>query len=228
MEKGTYSSWQRVMNSVSIILFIAFMILLAYQIVTQGRVSDWWLVIPVFFLGMFLADFVSGLVHWSADTWGSVTWLIVGPFLRSFREHHRDPQSIVRHDVIQRDGDNCLIGLPVLIATYFSTVPIIMKVLSLIFLVAIALTNEIHAAAHAKKRGNILSFLQKKCFILKPKNHNIHHTSPFATYYCITTGWLNPFLARIQFFPRLERLVTVTTGAIPRAEDRKLGRIKKG
>ena len=37
--------------------------------------------------------------------------------------------------------------------------------------------------------------------------HDIHHTKPFDKYYCITTGWLNPLLYSIGFFPRTEALL---------------------
>ena len=43
--------------------------------------------------------------------------------------------------------------------------------------------------------------------ILSRDHHDIHHESPYDTYYCITAGFWNPLLDRTRFFERAERLI---------------------
>lgn len=74
--------------------------------------------LPYMFLSFvaagFVADFLSGMVHWAADSWGSVDLPIIGKsLLRPFREHHIDPTAITRHDFIETSGDLCAVTIPI-------------------------------------------------------------------------------------------------------------------
>jgi hypothetical protein len=69
----------------------------AVQLDPLGRVvhgiggTAWWAPF-VIVAAAFGADFMSGIVHWTADTWGSVTCPLFGRrFLRPFRVHHVNP-----------------------------------------------------------------------------------------------------------------------------------------
>jgi len=58
-----------------------------------------------FIIAQFLVDFVSGLVHWGADTWGKFETPMFGPtIIRSFRMHHVDPQDITLHGFIETNA----------------------------------------------------------------------------------------------------------------------------
>src|SRR5688500_601853 len=56
----------------------------------------WW-TLPAFVAGVAVADFVSGLIHWAADTWGDDELPVIGRrLLKPFRLHHVDPDDLLR------------------------------------------------------------------------------------------------------------------------------------
>ncbi|MBL8919722.1 MAG: fatty acid desaturase family protein [Myxococcaceae bacterium] len=225
-----YHSWWRYVEIGSI---FAFFMLIALIVRRSWQVSEGrgFLIASAFMSGYVMADFISGFVHWMADTWGSTKLKIIGPgLIRPFREHHVDPKAMTRHDVIETNGNNCLISLWVGAICVFmplesdgalSPVRIFLMVSlgSMIFWVM--MTNQFHKWSHLE--GNelpgLVRFLQRVHLILPPQHHDVHHTAPFDKYYCITTGWLNWPLTKLGFFKGLERLVTMMTGLVPRADD---------
>lgn len=159
--------------------------------------------------GYVISDFFSGLVHFLADNFGSPNTPFWGPkFIRPFREHHTDPKAITRHSFLEVNGDNALVSLVVLLPVFFLFPPAASKINTLIglgtfvFLFAIVFTNQIHSWAHAESTPRFVRWLQRHRLILAPDHHSIHHTSPFDTYYCITTGWLNKLVERTGVLPK--------------------------
>eukprot|EP00009_Paramoeba_aestuarina_P011479 CAMPEP_0201541406 /NCGR_PEP_ID=MMETSP0161_2-20130828/71463_1 /ASSEMBLY_ACC=CAM_ASM_000251 /TAXON_ID=180227 /ORGANISM="Neoparamoeba aestuarina, Strain SoJaBio B1-5/56/2" /LENGTH=268 /DNA_ID=CAMNT_0047948947 /DNA_START=145 /DNA_END=951 /DNA_ORIENTATION=+ len=179
----------------------------------------------VFFLiGMVMADFASGVTHWTFDTWGTINTPFLGTFIRSFREHHLDATEICNHDFIEANADSLLGAIPVMAAlvvfppsTFFGWASYSVLTWGALL---ICFTNEFHKWSHQPRQKNpIIKFLQDTHLILPPRHHHVHHAAPHEVYYCITNGWMNPFLDSIGFWRKAETVVTAITGWVPREDD---------
>jgi ubiquitin-conjugating enzyme E2 variant len=227
-----YGSGKRIHEVVCISSCIALFLLNIYFLISHlysstGRLFQSF---PALIGGILTADFVSGLVHWGCDTWGTVTIPVIGPaFIRSFREHHIDPLAITRHDWIETNGDNCMMAAIVFafsnykfLVTDTDEIPELYPYACFLFSFAIfvALPNQIHKWSHTySKLPKWVSLLQNYHLILPKQHHRVHHVSPHDTYYCITTGWLNFPLEKFQFWELLESLISKVTGFEPRSDD---------
>ncbi|XP_063838866.1 plasmanylethanolamine desaturase 1 isoform X2 [Ostrinia nubilalis] len=180
-----------------------------------------------------LAELYSpGVVHWAADTWGTVDLPLIGKnFLRPFREHHIDPTSITRHDFIETNGDNFAITIPVLARivwqlTTYDDININKQFHWIAYwylcCIFVAMTNQIHKWSHTYfGLPTWVVCLQEWHVVLPRRHHRIHHVAPHETYFCITTGWLNWPLEKLHFWSTLEFIIEALTGCKPRADDMK-------
>ncbi|HET7787309.1 MAG TPA: fatty acid desaturase CarF family protein [Myxococcales bacterium] len=204
----------------------AYAVVMGWLAVRLGprMVAKPFLALSALMLGFVAADFVSGVVHWMADTWGTPDWPIVGKTLiRPFREHHVDPKEITRHDFVETNGNNCFISIPAaaLAALLPLRDPLWFFVAAMVFALCLAIlgTNQFHKWAHMDAPPRLVRLLQRANLILPPAHHAVHHQAPYARYYCITVGWLNEALFRLRFFQTLEKLITRLTGLVPREDD---------
>ncbi len=222
---NAYPSWFRKIEWIALVLFFILVSSLFYKIVLHFYEIKT-LLFPALLLGWVGADIASGIIHWAGDTWGSADTFILGPALiRPFREHHVDAKAMTRHDFVETNASCALGGIPILVASLlvpFQTAHWLFVFLDLFvffLMLFVLMTNQIHKWCHQDHPPKGIGFLQKYKILLNPKHHNIHHTPPFNTYYCITTGWMNWILYKIQFFPTMEKIITKMTGAIPRKDD---------
>jgi ubiquitin-conjugating enzyme E2 variant len=227
-EHGAAGGLTRTVEACS--LGVALMLLVAgvVRALDAGLIRHGWapIVIAAAALG---ADFASGLVHWTADTWFSETMPVLGRrFLRPFRVHHVDPHDFLRRDVIDCNGDVAMLNVPILAAALLVPVATQWGAVASLALTAFAVvslpTNQVHQWAHMPAPPALVRWMQQRGIILSREAHARHHQEPHVTNYCIATGWCNRWLSAVDFFPACERIVTRLSGLEPRADERAVRR----
>jgi ubiquitin-conjugating enzyme E2 variant len=193
------------------------------RIFTTGVLLHWWSPV-VAVTAAFAADFVSGLVHWTADTWFSETMPVLGRrFLRPFRVHHVNPDDFLQRDFVDCNGDVAMLTTPVFLVALLTPVTAEVSAAVSLALVSFATaalpTNQVHQWAHMPIPPAPVRWLQRRGLILTGDDHARHHQEPYVANYCIATGWCNRWLSAIDFFPACERLITQVSGVRPRADE---------
>src|SRR5262245_89910 len=166
-------------------------------------------------LGAVAADLASGLVHWACDTFFAEDTPVIGrALILPFREHHRDPLALTRRTFLRVSASNFLGSTGVLAVVWLLGTSIgvaaspLFDVWATILTGSLAVTNQIHKWAHLPRAPRPIAWLQSVRLILTPSGHHRHHATG-AGAFCITTGWLNPALARLAAFAALERMIDV-------------------
>lgn len=166
-------------------------------IYTDREAFLWWhlAALPVAYL---LADFLSGVVHWLADTFGTPDTPLFGQrFILPFRLHHQFSEDINRRSFFDLNGDVTLAVMPLLIAGALvppGNATMLPRILFASLAIALLPTNQIHQWAHRQRVPSFVVWLQRSGLILSPVKHVKHHTPPHSTSYCITAGWCDRIL----------------------------------
>ena len=205
--------WIEAVELVSIVAFAGAWGAVLARLAVATPLPRWsWLLPTALLAGLVAADLASGLVHWFADRYFDPATPVVGPLLiEPFREHHRHPEAMARHGFLELSGNNALATLPlaglVLYAGPPGTGVALQALHAFVAILALALfaTNLFHAWAHHPQPPRLAVRLQRARLVLTPATHARHHRGGHDQSYCVTGGWLNPMLDRLQVFARLER-----------------------
>jgi plasmanylethanolamine desaturase len=195
---SAYGSGQRLLEYAAIGLFALFASCSMWRLLAATELYFVAVVLVAAPVGWLAADLLSGLLHWALDSWGSVSTPLIGKaFIRPFREHHVDPQAMTRHDFVETHGASCLASLPFLAATSFMPLASGPWILAQAVLLCVALgalfTNQCHKWAHLDEAATprFVRWAQRRRLVLPREHHRLHHTAPFDSHFCMSSGWLN-------------------------------------
>lgn len=206
----------RLVEVAAVVLCIGFDALLTIEIV-RGRAHGApgaLAIVGLIVAGYLAADFITGLVHFIGDSFGTVDTPVLGrTFVLPFRSHHDDPGDICEHDFVETNGNNAFATLFVLVPTVLY-VPVreggsalafglFVQVMSVLLM----LTNQIHKWAHVAEPPRLVRILQRAGVLLSPETHRAHHAPPYGRGYCVTSDIFNRLLDPLGFFPFLERVI---------------------
>lgn len=168
-------------------------------------------------MGWIVADFLSGVIHWCEDRYGSPRWPVFGGAIRDTIRHHRRPRGFLAKSPLARSRRVIIIAVIGFIAFFLSGT---LNAFTITLCVAAAVSNEIHVAAHSspKENSHWVTALQHWGIIQSHAHHALHHRNLKNMNYCTITNWVNPVLERMRFWRRAESLVRIWTGQRPRAD----------
>ena len=159
-----------------------------------------------------LADFGSGVLHWSVDNYGNGRTPIMGGIIAAFQGHHSAPWTITERGFCNNVYKLCTpFGLaPVLFTTVLGDMlPPAFVFFLITFCAFEIMSQEFHKWSHQLKSETPpwVNWLQQMGVTIGRAPHAQHHLAPFEGNYCIISGLNNPWLDETGFFRRLEHLV---------------------
>lgn len=193
-----YGVGQRLLELAAI---AAFAVMVTWGLCKMASATGAWfpaVVLAAIPAGWAASDLLSGVAHWAFDSFGNVRTPVLGrSFIRPFREHHVDPDGMTRHDFVETHGSSCLAALPLLAVAAAVRVESPAEIAAQSLLVFTALgalaTNQCHKWAHMEEAATPIAvrWAQRHRLVLSREHHRLHHTPPFDTHFCMSSGWFN-------------------------------------
>lgn len=196
----------RWIESAGIVLFL-FLVVRSYGQLFQGdALLSAGAAVLAWPFGFYLADLVTGVIHWLCDSFGSVDTPIWGPyFVSPFRRHHQYMTEITQFSLAENLGNSSFVGIIALLvfpidvdqtSSFTSVWAGHLWVFAVFFAV---MANLFHRWAHLPRgrQGKLIRFLQQKRILLSSEEHLGHHVKPYRKNYCVLCGWANPLVNRI-------------------------------
>ena len=174
---------------------------------------------------IYLADLVSGILHWAFDTWFDADITFIRRMVLQVREHHIHPQRIFDitfyHDAGTLSWIALLLAAPAVLGSLLGAVPRAAGFLAVetavVFSPLLVFMLVFHKCGHRAKNPAVVRWLQATGLLLSPRHHMQHHGGNHDFNYCIVNGWGDNTLGRLGLFRALEWLVERTHRRPPAA-----------
>ncbi len=184
---------------------------------------SWPFALGALLAGYFVADFVSGVVHWGMDTWFDQESM--GRVVSIAREHHTHPQNIMGYSFIEYGALGsapaaplCALGGLVALLLPVAHGGYLLMLFWLVVAVALLFGTSFHNLGHYRAKWGIVRLAQRLGLVNSPMHHNVHHRDQTVRY-CVINGWANYPCDAFGVWRGLERIIASLTGAVPRSDD---------
>jgi palmitoyl-[glycerolipid] 3-(E)-desaturase len=156
-----------------------------------------------------LADFGSGVLHWSVDNYGNGNTPIMGGIIAAFQGHHAAPWTICQRGFCNNVYKLCLPFGIVPTLAIFAWAPPAVAIFAITFCMFEILSQEFHKWSHQTKgeASTLANALQNMGITVPRTQHALHHVAPYDGNYCIISGICNQPLDDSGIFRWMEHVI---------------------